>query len=364
LERLEARTKTLEEAHLLGFPLAGVAPAAPPDSRAYDAWLTRGFHGDMGFLAAHRDVKARPSLLLAPLRSVLVLGVPYRYTRPPEPEGLFGAVAGYAWGRDYHNVLRKRLRQLQRRLSSIFPGLESRSFVDADPVWERWWAEQAGLGRCGFSGTLLPTRGSPATFLCGLLLSVDLGSTEPVPATDTSSDCASCGRCVSACPTRAIVEPGVVDARRCISYLTIENRAGIPEGLRRATGARLLGCDICTESCPRAACGPPPDPAFAPVNAWVDLAEILGASDVALEERYAGTALRRPGAVGLQRNAAVALGNLCGRPDLAQEAHVALARAARHPSELVRTHVAWAASEWGFRDVARAAFEAQPGTLG
>jgi epoxyqueuosine reductase len=347
IEAMDLFGKIREEAKLLGFPIAGVAPLASPDPSVYDDGLARGHCADMAWMLRQRDARMRPELFFAKAASVLVLGVPYRHPRPPEPEGLWGAVAAYAWGRDYHNVLGRRLHRLQHRLTSLFPGLESRSFVDAQPVWERWWAERAGLGRCTTSGALLPTGGSPATFLCGLMLSVDV--TGPPPE-ERPSTCEGCGRCVAACPTGAIVAPGRVDARRCLTWLTVENRGAIPEPLRRSVGARLLACDACTEACPHVAAGPAPDAAFAPRNAWLDPVGILQADDEALLRRFEGSALRRPHAVGLKRNAAVVLGNLCEHREAADSVRRALGLAAGHPSAIVREHAAWAARRWGFDD--------------
>ena len=324
----------------------GIARAEPSalDLERYDRWLAAGYHADMGWLQRHRSAKARPAQLLPGLASVVVLAMAYGHPRPSDPEGLSGSVSRFAWGRDYHRVIGKRLQRLQRGLRQRFPALNSYASVDSRPVFERAWAVQAGLGFSGCNTcTILPGRGS-YFFLATLLM--DLALPPDAPA---DSSCGKCRRCLQACPTGALLAPGVLDARRCLSCLTVEQAGDVPMDLRPAMGRRVFGCDSCQEACPHV--GEPPqggDPAFHPQHerAWLDLPRLLLTSDEALEDRFAGTSLRRAGPARLKRNACVVLGNYGS-----SQAHDALQAALEHSAGLVRRHAAWAAIRCGCRSL-------------
>lgn len=321
-----------------GFERVGFATVEPLEIEGgwLDGWLTEGMHADMGWMAASRDARLEPGRLLPGVATVAVLAMPYGHPTPPDPGGLTGLVSSYARGRDYHNVMGKALRRMQRALRERFPAVTSYSSVDSRPVFERAWAVRAGLGWAGRSCcTLIPGLGSQH-FLATLLLDTAL-----LPSPALVADCGPCSRCLRACPTDALVGPGRLDARRCLSYLTIEHRGPIPEALRPAMGRRVFGCDACQDTCPQTrAVRRPGHPAFEPKpgHAWLDLCALLMEADDALEHRLEGSPIRRARAAGLKRNAAVVLGNI-GAP----EALPALSHATRHSDPVVGSHATWAA---------------------
>lgn len=290
----------------------------------------------MAWMARSRDARLDPRLLLPEAATVVVLAMSYQHPRPPDPSGLTGQVSRYAWGRDYHRVIGKALRRMQRALASQHPGLRSYASVDTRPVLERGWAARAGIGYAGRSSCIIAPGLGTYHFLATLSLDVALPPGETLDA-----DCGNCARCLRACPTGALVASGRLDARRCLSYLTIEHRGDIPLALRGAMGRKVFGCDACQECCPKnSAASSTGHPAFAPKpgHAWLDLEALLAQDDEALEERLHGSPLRRARAKGLKRNACVVLGNI-GDP----AASNALERGLRHPDPVVRRHAAWGA---------------------
>lgn len=304
-----------------------------PRLEAFDAWLAKGLHGEMQYLPRGRDDRADPRRRM-PVRTAVVFALEHHHELPPDPGGLTGRVARYAWGRDYHNVLGKRLRKLRKRLRDL--DIPSWGGVDTAPILERAWAEAAGAG---FSGKncvqIVPARGS-WMLLAVLFLPEDLPTTAPL-----GDHCGRCRRCLDACPTSAFLGPHVLDARRCISYWTIERRDAIPVELRAGFGRWVFGCDVCQEVCPHNHAPPEPEEDdLLPRNAWLDLDELLRTDDEVLLERFRGTPLRRPGAHGLKRNALVALGNL-GDPDALP---LITDHGASHPHPVVREAAGWAAS--------------------
>lgn len=321
-----------------GFARVGFAAVEPLDVEGgwLEAWLAEGRHADLGWMATSRGARLEPGRLLPGAATVAVLVMPYGHPTPPDPGGLTGLVSSYARGRDYHRVIGKALRRMQRALGERFPGLSSFGSVDSRPVFERAWAVRAGLGWAGRSCcTLVPGLGSQH-FLATLLLDLAL---PPSPA--LTADCGPCARCLRACPTGALIAPGRLDARRCLSYLTIEHRGPIPEALRPAMGRRVFGCDACQDSCPQTqAARGEGHPAFAPRpgHTWMDLCALLLEDDESLERRLEGSPIRRAHAGGLKRNAAVVLGNIA-----APAALPALAHAGQHPDPVVREHAGWAA---------------------
>ncbi|RME21948.1 MAG: tRNA epoxyqueuosine(34) reductase QueG [Deltaproteobacteria bacterium] len=326
-------------ASALGFPRVRIAAASPPPGVArYDAFLAAGRHGQMQWMERGRDARADPRRLLPGVRSAVVLGIDHAWPRPPDPGGLTGRVAAYAWGRDYHNLVAKRLRKLVRQLRDDLPGVGFYWAVDSRPVIERAWAERAGLGFIGRNCCLiLPGTGS-FLFLAVLLVDIELPPDPPLPGADRH--CGACRRCLDACPTDAFVGSHQLDARRCISYLTIEHRGPIPEPLRPGIGRWVFGCDLCQEVCPHnhhPPRSPHPDFAPRPGRAWLDLDAVLRTDDADLERALVGSPLRRPGAVGLKRNAAIVLGNL-GDP----AAEPALLHARSHPDPVVVDAASWA----------------------
>ncbi|HTE56065.1 MAG TPA: tRNA epoxyqueuosine(34) reductase QueG [Kofleriaceae bacterium] len=361
----------LEEARALGFHRVGIGPAGPAlGHAAYEAWLAAGMHGEMDYLAAddHRGGRADLRAILAGARSVVAVALAHdaslvpaeRLTRPS------GQVARYARGRDYHLVMKEMLRELAARVGRhAGRPVAARPCVDTAPVLEREVAARAGLGFVGKNNMLIAPGIGSYVLLGELLLDVEL---EPSAAEAPAARCGECRACLDACPTGAFVGPFQLDARRCISYLTIEHRGPIPRELRPLIGTRVFGCDVCQEVCPFNAAAPArvePAPALrssGPDRDWLDLVRVLGLGTAQLRRLVRRTSLRRAGRDGLLRNVCVALGN-AGNP----AAVPALARAlGGHRSPLVRSHAAWALGRLGARDQLGAALagEADPGVRG
>lgn len=305
---LEERLKA--QAHQLGFELVGIAPAAPADGfPPFTSWLDQGHAGTMDYLHRHRDARRHPASVLPEVRSVIMVGMNYfPDLEEPCPLPDHGRVARYARGMDYHDVLRRKLDQLLDWLREGIPGCQGRSVVDTAPLLERDFARRAGLGWFGRNTMLLNKRLGSYFFLGALLINLALQSDPPFTATH----CGTCTACLDACPTQAFVAPYQLDARRCISYLTIELKGSIPEKLRRGMGDWLFGCDVCQEVCPwnrKAPHSSAPEWQAGPGQDVVDLLELLTLSPAAFRERFRGSPLLRSKRRGLLRNAAVVLGN-------------------------------------------------------
>lgn len=326
----------------LGFQQLGIAA---PDLRAagerLQAWLAQGYQGSMAWMSAHEGMREQPQRLVPGTLRVISVRMDYwrddAYpARALGSEGDRAWISRYALGRDYHKTLRARLRQLAERIEAVAGPIGHRVFVDSAPVLEKPIAQQAGLGWIG-KHTLLINRSAGSWFFLGEIFT-DLPL--PVDAAE-DSHCGSCRTCIDVCPTGAIIAPYVLDARRCISYLTIENRGPIPVEFRAAIGNRIFGCDDCQLHCPwNKFAQPSTEPDFAPRHGLdqAALAELFLWSESTWDACTAGSALRRAGYPGWLRNLAVALGN---SPD-AESACTALEARTDHPSELVREHVAWA----------------------
>ena len=301
-----------QHARTLGFDVCGVAPAeALAEAGRIREWLARGYAGDMGYLPRTAHLREDVRRVLPSARSVIVTGTVYNTDRPYSVESTDPSqalISRYAWGEDYHEVVGRRLdRLLDWMRAEHGAPLEACAWVDTGPVHERAHAERAGLGWIGKHGCLInPDLGS-WIFLSAIVCSLALAPDEPI-----LDRCGTCNLCVEACPTGAIVEPRVLDARRCLSYLTIELRRDIPEPLRAAVGTRVFGCDICQDVCPwNQAAARSDDPAWQP-RPGLDrpsLLELWGRSDQELAGLIRGSALSRTGVSGLRRNLAVALGN-------------------------------------------------------
>lgn len=292
-----------EIARDLGFDLCGIAPVAPPPAAdRFDAWLAAGRHASMDWLARDRDRLVDPRRVLPEGGSIVVLGLAHSRAAIELEGG--GRVARYAAGRDYHNVGNHKLRRFARRLAAAGLGGRHRRIVDAGPVMERSHAARAGIGFESKAANLLHPRFGPWFFLMELLIPHELEpTTEPPPGS-----CGTCRACIDACPTQAIVEPGVVDARRCISYSTIEHQGSIDPEVRERTGPWAFGCDVCSEVCPWGARAPNLAERFGThaavasgsLVAWLE----AGSS---FETDFAASPLDRPGREGVARNAAIAL---------------------------------------------------------
>lgn len=340
------RDLILEQAREIGFDLVGIAPfGPPPDAARFERWIEEELHGTMTYLERGQAATVDPRSQWPEGKSLLVVGLGHSRPALHLPGG--GRIARYAAGRDYHNVISRMLGRLRRAL--LREGLASpgSGFVDATPLLERSHAAEGGLGAPSKAANLLDVRLGPWFFLGELILDLDLS---PTPAPARLPSCGTCTACIDACPTDAILEPGKIDATRCISYHTIEHRGLVSHDLRGQVGEWAFGCDICSEVCPWGSKAPDLSSRFgtratlgegaSPKGSLVDLltTSAEGADDTAHKERWRGSPLRRPGRVGLARNAAIVLGN---RPtEAGLEALVASLEA--DPSPTVRAAAAWA----------------------
>jgi epoxyqueuosine reductase len=346
-----ARRVLEERAREAGFDLVGVASAEPlrEGGERLREWQEAGMAADMGYMHRPVELLSDPKKLQKSARSVVSLGVSYYPGDHPENEGA-GRVARYAWGRDYHEVIKARLFRLREELEEeLGVRIKARGFTDAVPLLERSAAQHAGLGFFGRNSCLINGEVGSYFFIADLIVDLDLAPDQPGTGT-----CGRCTRCMDQCPTGAIKAPGVVDARLCISYLTIENRGEIPRGLREKIGDWAFGCDVCQEVCPynktKASKSRWPEfSAEAGHGPYLNIEEVLEIrADEEFEERFAGTPLTRPGRAGLLRNCCVAAGNL-----KLKEVVPALVRALREDSSaLVRGHAAWALGEIGGAEAA------------
>jgi epoxyqueuosine reductase len=287
-----------------GFHHVRLTPVTiTPGIDRYIGWLDEGRHASMSYLEKNLDVRRDPTLRLNSAQTALVLAVDHHNVRPVRPSLLSGRVASYAWGRDYHNLMGKRLKRLRKSLRE--KGIDSWGGVDTAPVLERSWAEAAGMGFRGKNGMqIFPAHGSH--FMLGVLFIEGNWSPDPV----VGDHCGSCERCIIACPTRAIGAAGIVDSRKCLSYWSIEHSGVIPSEIMARFGDWFFGCDDCQTACPHnAKSSPSIEDDFLPRHGWVELDKLLGCDDDSIMVQFIGTPLRRPKAVGLRRNALVVLGN-------------------------------------------------------
>jgi epoxyqueuosine reductase len=327
----------------IGFDLCGIAPVGTfPELAFLREWLDRGYAGEMAYMARTADRRADARAVLPGARSVIVTATLYNtvppYADTPLPD--IAAISRYAWGDDYHDVLQARLDTLLGWMKAESPeAFEARAYVDTGPVQERVYAQHAGLGWIGKNTCLInPDLGS-WLFLAEIISTLPL---EPdVPGVD---QCGACTRCLDACPTEALVDAGVLDATRCISYLTIELRSHIPEQFREALANHVYGCDVCQDVCPYNEVAPQSDDRSWQARPGLDmprLVDLWRRSDNDLRALTKGSAMTRAKVTGLRRNLAVALGN---SPDA--DASTALEEeAGARPSltdPIVRAHLAWA----------------------
>ncbi len=364
-----------EEAARLGFQLAGITtPGPPPHYPQFEDWLAAGRQGEMGYLNSERSRQRRgdPRQILAECRSILVLAARYPAASDPDPDAgsqageqvapvpqaPIGRVASYAWGADYHDVLAARLQALVAFIEKQVGGpVANRWYTDSGPVLERDLAQRAGLGWIGKNTCLIHPQQGSYFLLAEILLGIELEPDPPFAA----DRCGTCTRCLEACPTACILPDRTIDARRCISYLTIELKGAIPPDLRPQMGDWVFGCDICQQVCPwnlRFA-APGGDPAFTPRPGvpQPELIAEIALSDEAFRRKFKGSPLKRAKRGGYLRNVAVALGN-SGAP----AAVTALAAALQSdPQALVRGHAAWALGQIGGDSARRALLDALAG---
>ncbi len=329
----------------MGFDLVGISRVGEPvHGASFAEWLRHGYHGEMGYMARTAAERAHPGKFLPWARSVVSVALNYNtpHPRPPEPAGIRGWISRYAWGEDYHELMQAKL---ERLLAFVRAGagieVRGRAFVDAGPVLDREAGARAGIGWYGKNTNLLSMRLGSFFFLGELFLSLELPPDRPV-----RDRCGQCRLCLDACPTGAFVGPYILDARRCISYLTIELKGAIPRELRPLVGTHIFGCDICQEVCPyNARMKPTREAAFEPEAGRYapELIPLLAVTQAEFRTRFRGSPILRAKRRGLLRNVCVALGNL-----RRAEAVPALARTLREdPEPLVRAHAAWALGRIG-----------------
>jgi len=343
-------TKLLKEkAQELGFALIGVtSPDPPPHLDVYERWLKSGRHGQMRYLATESAVQKRadPRLILPGCKSILVLGIPYDNptSRPQNIPGN-GQVAAYAWGEDYHDVLKPRMTALVAHLEDLVGHkIQNRRYTDSGPILERELAQRAGLGWIGKNTMLInPQRGS-YYLLAEILLGIDLEIDAPI----VTDHCGSCRRCIEACPTKCILEDRTLDAKRCISYLTIELKGPIPVELRQQMGDWIFGCDICQVVCPwnvrfAVANG---DSAFNKVVRPTKLEQEFRLDTHSFNSKFKSSPVKRAKRRGYLRNIAIALGN----SGSANSVKVLSDMLTVETEPLVRGHAAWALGKIGGQD--------------
>jgi epoxyqueuosine reductase len=359
IDRVSVVADLRAEAERLGYSRLGIAAAGPPprQERFHD-WLAAGHAGAMtDWLTRRAPLRGDPALLLEGVRSVVMLATDHATaarpaggptdvpTHPPPIRPGRGRVARYAWGDDYHDLLRARVNLLGAWLEARVPGCRTRGVVDSAPLAERDFAWLAGLGWVGKNTMLIDPRAGSFFLLTALLTDLDL----PVDAPVEIDHCGTCTACLDACPTGAFVAPRVLDARRCVSGLSIEDHGGIDPALREGMGDWIFGCDVCQEVCPwnRHAPGST-EPTLQPRadgdgrrDGTLALADLLALDDDAFRRRFRGSPLVRAKRRGLLRSAAIALGN---RPD--PDAADALVLAAADPEPVVRAAAVWALGQW------------------
>lgn len=357
----------VERARELGFVLCGVAPLEKfAEHEAFAEWLNRGYAGEMAYLADAR--RKNPEQVLGMKGSVIVCALPYNTAHPysseaarateagkKDNEGPRGWISRYAWGRDYHELMWERLNELLKLLTERFKGTQfSRAYADTGPIAERIFAKHAGLGWLGKNTLLLNEKLGSWLFLGVIVTSLELAPSLAPGELPPADLCGNCRQCLDACPTEALIEPYVLDARRCISYLTIELRGNVPEEFREAMGRHVYGCDICQEVCPYNRDTPVTELADFEPRSWGDRESLLapelewlaGMSEEEFREKFRGSAMKRAKWRGLVRNACVAIGNAELRRGSAAHGRIVelLERLAGSPEIVIAESAQWALS--------------------
>ncbi len=335
-EHLKEQIKV--KARQLGFTLAGVTSSEPPEHYdIFESWLNADMHGTMGYLAEERSRirRADPKQILPECKSILVLGIPYApVAKPAVPGGDVGQIASYALRSDYHDILPQKLQAIvgfiEEQLGHPIP---NRYYTDTGPILERELAQRAGLGWVGKNTCLINPKAGSTFFLAEILLGIELEPDEPF----RTDHCGTCTRCIEACPTDCILPDRTIDARRCISYLTIELKDDIPEELRSKMNGWVFGCDICQQVCPWNRFALKGDSAFEPLIPLPVLTDDLLLTSVEFNQRFKRTPLKRPKRRGYLRNLAIAVGNTGDEKDIP-----ILERAMQDDEPLVSRHAQWA----------------------
>ena len=340
-----------QEAHRLGFSRLGITSAEPPPRQdRFAQWLDQGFAGVMeNWLRRHLPLRSSPESLLPGTQSVIMLATDYEAKTVASREGLnHGKIARYAVGRDYHDVLRSRLNHLGRWLEHAIPGCKTRGVVDSAPLAEREFAARAGLGWFGKNTMLIDKGAGSYFFLSGLLATVALPTHQPVEV----DHCGTCTACLDICPTDALPKPRVLDATRCISALTIEDRGPVESSLRSHFGNLIFGCDLCQEVCPwnRHAPGTE-DPQLQAIEneELPSLIELLRLDQAAFRKKFHDSPILRAKRVGLLRSAAIALGNHPSASGDVPAGLTSLCGVLQDEEPVIRGAAAWALGQWHHR---------------
>ena len=343
----ELKAPLVSLAKEIGFDSCRIAACnAPAHSNDFREWLHDGAHGEMNYMQRGEDKRCDPEQILPGARSIIILALNYFQEKTPHPPaqgsgaassavatGRAGRIARYAWGDDYHDVIGAKLNRIDEFLRSF--GGQQKCYVDTGPILERDHAAQAGIGWHGKSTMLIDERLGTWFFLAEILTTLELPVDEPVP-----DRCGKCDRCITACPTGAITSPHRLDARRCISYLTIELKSAIPMELRPLIGDRIFGCDDCLDACPwNRFAQESRESAFRarPSTTGMSLREYLDLTDPEFRAFFKKSPIKRIKRRGFLRNVCVALGNVGDPSDLP-----ALERAAADPEPLIAEHAVWA----------------------
>ena len=342
--RAQLTGRIKKRARRLGFHAVGVSAANPGPDEKLRVWLELGYQGSMAYLERQAEKRLHPGKVLPGVRSMVCVALAYPHSRPlPYDDPDRGVISRYASGTDYHSVMGSLMARLLESIREELPAVGARSYVDSGPVMDKYWAARAGIGWLGKHTNLLDRKLGSWFFLGEILLDVELDPDKPA-----LDHCGSCTRCIDACPTDAIVEPYLLDSRRCISYLTIELKEDIPQELRQPMGNLVFGCDICQDVCPWN--HPVPDSSVPeleprPVNRSPELWELAQLSPDEFRERFSGSPVKRAKWRGFVRNVAVAMGN-SGNPGLAPELKDLL----NSEDPMVRRHAGWALKRLGTRE--------------
>ena len=332
------------KAHEIGFDLVGISPAGSfPESGFYKEWLARGYAGEMKYMERNPEKREYPEKIVPGARSVITCGLNYNTGYPYSTDVRDkdkGWIARYAWGDDYHELMDERLKTLEEFISECSAGALVRRYVDTGPVLERIYGKYGGIGWTGKNTCLINQRVGSWIFLGEIITTLELEYDSPPP-----DRCGSCTRCIDACPTGAIKEPYVLDSRLCISYLTIELKDGIPDGLRDKVGNNIFGCDICQDVCPwnkRAVTTE--EPAFGPREGFYNprLGSFSGLGPGEFVARFKGSPIKRAKRKGFIRNVLIAMGN-SGEKSFIPIVEEYLS----DPEPLVREHAEWALKKLG-----------------
>ena len=320
----------------LGFDVVGVSPVGPfPESVFYSEWLDKGYGGEMHYLERQEEAKMTPDSILPGARCVVVCAMNYNVAHPRTTFDRMRAwISRYAWGEDYHEAMKAKVRELAGWIEENGPQ-KTKAYVDTGPLLERVYAKYAGIGWFGKNTCIINSKAGSWLFLGCILTDLELATDMPAP-----DRCGTCTRCIDACPTHAIVEPYVLDSRKCIAYTTIELRGPIPEADREGIGHHLFGCDICQDVCPWNRKSPHSEnPAFQPRPGlfWPEIDRLLDLSEEEWRVMIRGTSVKRAKIKGLIRNLMVVAGNSGAKAFLPK-----VQKFLTHEDEQVRSHAEWA----------------------